>query len=154
MERIDGELKRELGRLGPAGGMTEIVAVWPRAVGEAIARQAWPARLARDGTLHVAVSSSLWAFELTQLERRLAARLAEELGEEEARKGRIFAPGRLPGRPPPVAPGRSLAAFPRAPEPVETGPALTGSMADPDLGAVVAGAAARSLARAAARRRF
>ena len=31
----------------------------------AIAANAWPARIARDGTLHVATSSSAWAFELT-----------------------------------------------------------------------------------------
>ena len=153
MERIDGELKRELGRLGPAGGMTEIVAVWPSAVGEAIARQAWPARLARDGTLHVAVSSSLWAFELTQLERELAARLAEELGEEAPKRLR-FAPGRLPEPAVPVNPELPLAPFVPTPEQVETAAALTGSMADPDLREVVARAAAASLARAAARRRF
>ena len=33
--------------------MTELVAAWPDAVGETVAANAWPARLARDGTLHV-----------------------------------------------------------------------------------------------------
>ena len=48
--------------------MTELVAAWPDAVGETVAANAWPARLARDGTLHVHAASSTWAFELQQLE--------------------------------------------------------------------------------------
>ena len=75
---------RELARFGPAEGMTEIVRAWPGAVGDQIARNAWPARLARDGTLHVATSSSAWAFELAQLEPKLLERLREALGETRA----------------------------------------------------------------------
>ena len=33
--------------------MADLVARWPEAVGRGIARNAWPARIARDGTLHV-----------------------------------------------------------------------------------------------------
>ena len=61
-ERIGDEVQRELSRFGPAEGMTEIVRAWPEAVGEQIALNAWPARLSRDGKLHVATSSSAWAF--------------------------------------------------------------------------------------------
>ena len=68
MERIGGEVKRELSRFGSAGAMTELVGAWPAAVGETVAANAWPARLARDGTLHVNAASSTWAFELQQLE--------------------------------------------------------------------------------------
>ena len=64
IERIGNEVERELGRFGPAAGMAELLRAWPDAVGEEIARNAWPARIARDGTLHVATSSSAWAFEL------------------------------------------------------------------------------------------
>ena len=60
-------------------------------MGEQIARNAWPARLARDGTLHVNTSSSAWAFELAQLEPTVR----EQLGELAPPKLR-FAPGPLP----------------------------------------------------------
>ena len=72
MERIGDEVKRELGRFGSAGRMAELVAAWPAAVGETVAANAWPARLARDGTLHVHAASSTWAFELQQLEAEIA----------------------------------------------------------------------------------
>ena len=52
--------------------MAELLERWPGAVGPQIARFAWPARIARDGTVHVATSDSVWAFELGQR--------AEEIG--------------------------------------------------------------------------
>ncbi len=75
-DRIGADVQRELARFGPAEGMSEIVRAWPGAVGDQIARNAWPARLARDRTLHVATSSSAWAFELAQLEPKLLERAA------------------------------------------------------------------------------
>ena len=63
MKQLGEEVKRELGRFGPAGGIADLVEVWPAAVGETIARHAWPARVARDGTLHVNTTDSVWAFE-------------------------------------------------------------------------------------------
>jgi hypothetical protein len=95
MERIGKDVVGELKRFGPAQGMAEVVTAWPTVVGDEIARNAWPARLARDGTLHVSVSSSPWAFELAQLEPEIAARLAHALGEEKPRRLR-FAPGSIP----------------------------------------------------------
>ncbi len=95
MERIGGDVKSELSRFGPSRGMAEVVAAWPEVVGDSIATNSWPARLARDGTLHVSVSSSPWAFELAQLEPEIAARLAHALGEDKPRRLR-FAPGPLP----------------------------------------------------------
>lgn len=92
---IGGEVSRQLGRFGPAAGMADLVAAWPDAVGPQIAGQAWPARMARDGTLHVSVSSSVWAFELTQLEPEIRARLTAALGEAAPMSIR-FAVGRLP----------------------------------------------------------
>src|SRR5215471_2530286 len=77
--------------------MDELVRAWPHAVGPAIADNAWPARVGRDGTLHVAARSSTWAFELTQLEAGIRERLAEALGDAAPRRLR-FAPGRLPER--------------------------------------------------------
>jgi hypothetical protein len=97
MEPIGPEVKRELGRFGNgrAGLMADLVAAWPAAVGETVAANAWPARIARDGTLHVNAGSSTWSFELQQLEAEIASRLREALGEGAPTRLR-FAPGPLP----------------------------------------------------------
>ena len=68
--------------------MAELVQRWPQVVGEAIARNAWPARIARDGTVHVNTADSVWSFELGQR----AAEIAGKLGVSKVR----FAPGPLP----------------------------------------------------------
>ena len=68
--------------------MAELVEAWPAAVGVQIARFAWPARIARDGTVHVHTADSVWAFELGHR----AAEIAERLGVTKLR----FAPGPLP----------------------------------------------------------
>jgi hypothetical protein len=94
---IGGEVRRELQRFGPAGNLGEIVTGWPAAVGPAIAANAWPGRIARDGTLHVATGSSAWAFELTQLSGDVLARLREHLGEA-CPPALRFAVGPLPER--------------------------------------------------------
>ena len=83
-------MRAELSRFGPQAGMAELLERWPAAVGAAIARQAWPARIARDGTLHVNTTDSVWAFELGQRAGEIAARL----GFRAVR----FAPGPLPER--------------------------------------------------------
>jgi hypothetical protein len=151
MERIRGEVERELGRFGPAAGMVGIVAAWQPAVGDTVARNAWPARLARDGTLHVATSSSAWAFELSQLAPTVLERLQEALGAD-APAGLRFAPGRLPE---PAAAGPAAASLspvdPTAEE-RELGEALAAGIADSDLRGLVARAAAASLSRSAADR--
>ena len=91
MDRLSDELRRELGRFGAQAGLAEIVERWPGVVGDAIARNAWPARIARDGTLHVATADSVWAFELGHK----AADIAERAGVAKVR----FAPGPLPTSP-------------------------------------------------------
>jgi len=98
MERIGRDVEKQLGRFDGAGGMPRIVAVWPAAVGAEVARNAWPARVGRDGTLHVHTSSSVWAFELGQLTPRILERLAADLGEASPKSLR-FAPGHLPEAP-------------------------------------------------------
>jgi hypothetical protein len=65
-----------------------------------VAANAWPARIAGDGTLHVNTSSSAWAFELGQLAPTILARLAETLGESAPTSLR-FAVGHLPEPPAP-----------------------------------------------------
>ena len=92
---IGPEVRRELDRFGPVGKMGELVSVWPEAVGAAIAANAWPARVARDGTLHVHTASSTWAFELAQLSDPVLSRLRERLGEDSPAALR-FAVGPIP----------------------------------------------------------
>lgn len=95
MERIGADVQRELARFGPQAGMASLVEAWPAVVGEAIARNAWPARIGRDGTIHVATSSAAWAFELAQLEHVLLGRLREAVSDLALPHMR-FAVGRLP----------------------------------------------------------
>ena len=138
----------ELGRFGPGGAMGDVVAAWPAAVGAGIAEQAWPARIARDGTLTVATSSSVWAFELTQLEETIRTRLVEALGEAAPKRLR-FAPGRLPEQG-----AETPEAAPRGTAPVvgeaarRRGEELARPIEDEELRGLVARAAAVSLARA------
>jgi hypothetical protein len=147
-EPIGDDVKRELKRFGPAGAIAEIVKAWPGAVGEAIARNAWPARVARDGTLHVATSSSAWAFELGLLEADIRRRLEAALGPDAPARLR-FAPGRLP-EPSSEDPSEGSAG-PREPTAAERREAerLTAAIEDENLRKVVAKSAAQSLARAA-----
>jgi Dna[CI] antecedent, DciA len=91
MERVGEAVRSELVRFGPAEGMAPVVEAWPAAVGADIARNAWPARLARNGTLHVHTSDSLWAFEL----RSRAEEIRERLGRLAPRR-LAFAPGPVP----------------------------------------------------------
>jgi hypothetical protein len=136
MDRIRDAVRSELGRFGPATGMAELVAAWPEAVGEGIARNAWPARVARDGTLHVNALDSVWAFELQQR----AAEIAERLGVPAVR----FVPGPVP------EPAHEPTA--EAERDRLQGEALAAPIEDPELREAVARAAAASLARAASGR--
>ena len=145
-ERIGDEVQRELKRFGPAEGMTEIVRAWPAVMGDQIARNAWPARISRDGKLHVATASSAWAFELAQLEPKLLERLAEALGEA-VPAGLRFAPGKLPelSADDDAGPPKGL----REPtaEEHELAAAMASGIEDESLRKIVAKAAAASLAR-------
>jgi predicted nucleic acid-binding Zn ribbon protein len=142
---IGDEVRRELSRFGPEAGIGELVAAWPEAVGPGVAANAWPARIARDGTLHVSTASSAWAFELTQLEQTVVSRLRERLGEEAPARLR-FAVGPLPeaGR---EAVEEVHASVPKVtPEHSEEGCRIASEIEAPELREVVARAAAASLA--------
>jgi predicted nucleic acid-binding Zn ribbon protein len=145
-ERIGQGVRRELERFGPAGRIADVVDVWPAAVGDSISRNAWPARIARDGTLHVSTSSSAWAFELGLLEADLRERLSERLGDSAPAQLR-FAPGPLPeqGGPDPEDARR------RAPnvtdQHLQAGEEVAAAIGDENLRKLVAKAAAASLAR-------
>ena len=89
MDRLGDELKGELARFGPQGGIGDTVAAWPAAVGAEIARHAWPARFTRDGTLLVNTRDAVWGFELTQQAAEISSRLPTKPKLK-------FAPGPLP----------------------------------------------------------
>lgn len=147
-EQLGPEVERELARLGQApagrGDMTAILAAWPGAVGEAISRNAWPARFARDGTLIVHASSSAWAFELEQLSESVRDRLG-------ASAPRLrFVVGPLPEPSHETVPEvERVAPAPGAVERSQAA-ALARGIEAPELREAVARAAAASLARARA----
>lgn len=153
MRRLGNEVSRELGRFGAAEGMTRVVETWPSAVGPTIARNAWPARIARDGTLHVSTSSSSWAFELAQLESDILRRVRTAVGAKAPRKIR-FAVGRLPELGPDADERAAQTVAEPRPEDVAKAAELTAEIDDEELRKVVAKAAARSLFRAENDRTF
>ena len=69
--------------------MGAVLEAWEEAVGPEIARNAWPARFQRDGTLIVHTRDAIWGFELGQR----AAEVSERLPAKPALK---FVPGPLP----------------------------------------------------------
>jgi hypothetical protein len=147
MERLGDEVGRELRRFGPAAGMSGILEAWPAAVGDAIARNAWPARIARDGTLHVATSSSAWAFELAQLGEEIGSRLARAVGDEAPKRLR-FAPGNLPERRDESVKEAARERPNPSPATLEQAREIAATIGDSELRELVARAAAASLAGA------
>lgn len=150
MDRLEGQVRRELSRFGPVDGdMVAIVRVWPRVVGATVARNAWPARLARDGALHVNAASSTWAFELGRLGETILTQLRAELGEATP-PALKFAPGPVPE--PDTAEGeRASRAAPEVAEEHRAEAArLASRIEDEELRELVARTAAASLARASA----
>ncbi len=151
LETIGEAVAEQLGRFGAAGTIGSVVAAWPEAVGAAIAANAWPARCARDGTLTVTASSSVWAFELTKLEEDIRGRLRERLGEEAPARIR-FAAGPLPERGPLESvtnPNRNVPNV--TDEHRRAAQEIAAPVENEELRAVVARAAAASLARARGR---
>jgi hypothetical protein len=143
MDRVGDAVRRELGRFGPAAGMSPVVDAWPAAVGPEIARNAWPARLARDGTLHVHTTDSIWAFELKSRAEEIRGRLGKHAPPRLA-----FAPGPIPEPPePPSEDARPSVPTP-GPEHFAKADSLVRVIRDEDLRKVVAKAAALSLAKA------
>jgi hypothetical protein len=149
LDPLADEVRAELARFGPQAAIGRIAEAWPAAVGQQIARNAWPARIARDGTLHVHTSSSTWAFELEQL----AQDIRERLGELAPPRLR-FAPGPLPE---PDTPSTERTKKPVAqPSAEDRGVAarLAARIDDEKLRNLVARAAAASLAKARSGRTF
>jgi hypothetical protein len=157
MERIDGEIARELTRAGSRDGMplAAVTSIWQEVVGEAISRRAWPLRVARDRTLHVATESATWAHELDLLSAEILERLRDRLGAD-APAGLRFAVGPIPEPATPAeGPHEPLAAPVEASPEIESearsaAPAIT----DPELRELVAKAARASLLKARSGRHF
>jgi Dna[CI] antecedent, DciA len=136
MDPLGPDIRSELARYGPQAGMAELVERWPGAVGDAIARNAWPARIARDGTVHINTADSVWAFELGQK----AAEIAGKLGVEKLR----FAAGPLPEADEEAA---VSAPVETTPEDEERARAIASSISDQNLRESVQKAVSLSLAR-------
>jgi hypothetical protein len=156
MERIGEAVERELARGGgssrpPASGLA---AAWPEIVGESVARNAWPLRIAGDGTLHVATSSSTWAFELDRLGPEILEKIAGLLGSDAPTSIR-FAVGPVPEQ---ASADHSTTA---SPAPQEIPPAIAAEadraaaeIDDPELSELARRAASASLSRPPSDRRF
>jgi hypothetical protein len=138
VEPVGDQIRAELSRVGADGGAGDVVTAWPAAVGEEIARNAWPARTQPDGTLVVHVRDAIWGFELTQRAREISDRLP---GRPRLR----FTPGPLPettAEPPTPTP------FEASPEQAREAADLTAGIVDPHLRESVAKAIKAALARA------
>jgi hypothetical protein len=147
MERIGEDVRGSLRSAGvpDAGVLAAVTRVWPDAVGPGIAAAAWPARIGRDETLHVATASSVWAFELTRLEDEILGRLRDALAGEAAPPRIRFAAGPVPE--PPRAPDAPEPLEPPAPAPEELREAerLAAPIEDERLRVLAARAVAASL---------
>jgi hypothetical protein len=140
VDPLGSEIRAELRRFGPQAGMAELVERWPAVVGDAIARNAWPARISRDGTVQVHTADSVWAFELGQR----AAEMAERLRGAGCDVPRLrFAPGPLP------TPDEEAVSTPVDPSPqdVERARAIASRISDEKLRESVQKAVTLSLAR-------
>jgi len=157
MERIGREVERELGRGGSRDAipLAALTAAWPEVVGDAVARHAWPLRIARDGTLHVATASSTWAHELGFLSDEILERLRAQLGPDAPTKvkcavGPIPEVDRADEEAPEPFPADDDMPFEVRSEAAAVASAIT----DPELREVVARAARASLLRARSGRNF
>ena len=157
MERIGREIDRELARSGSRDAipLAAITAAWPAAVGAAVARQAWPLRLGRDGTLHVAVASSTWAHELDLLQDAILDGLRARLADATPHTVR-FAVGPIPEPPTLIEGAATENELPIAvpPEIESEAAAAASEIDDPELRELVARAARASLVRARSDRDF
>jgi hypothetical protein len=138
VEPLGDQIRAELSRVGADSGAGDAATAWLAAVGEEIARNAWPARTQPDGTLIVHVRDAIWGFELTQRSAEISGRLP---GCPRLR----FTPGPLPEATPepPRQPPIEASA-----EQAREAAALAAGITDPDLRESVAKAIKAALARA------
>ena len=145
MDRLEREIKRVAKRAGlPAA--SELVRIWPQLVGETIAANAWPARLNRKGVLQVNTSSATWAFELKHLAPQILSKLEQALGGECPIELR-FIPGPVPAKGQEDEASRAPKGPATTAREREQGEKLAAVIDDEELRALVARAAAASLAQ-------
>jgi Dna[CI] antecedent, DciA len=137
VEPVGEQIRAELARVGADSGAGDAVTAWPAAVGDEIARNAWPAKRQPDGTLVVHVRDAIWGFELTQRAGEISSRLP---GRPKLR----FTPGPLPDATPEQAPTVPREA---SPEQVREAAALARGIKDPNLRESVAKVIKAALAR-------
>jgi Dna[CI] antecedent, DciA len=138
VEPVGEQIRAELSRVGADSGAGDAVTAWPFAVGEEIARHAWPARRQPDGTLVVHVRDAIWGFELTQRATEISERLP---GRPRLR----FTPGPLPDTAAEPSPApRVEASLEQAQEAAE----IAAEIVDPELRESVAKVIKMALARA------
>ena len=110
-------------------------------MGEEIARNSWPARFQRDGTLVVHAKDAVWAFELQQRAGEIRPRLP-------GRPALRFVPGPVPEPGPPVSEEEPGAEAPTATlEQAAQAASWAAVISDDGLRRAVARAARASLAR-------
>jgi hypothetical protein len=157
VDRIGDEVARELARGGSRDAipLAAVTAVWVEVVGDAVARRAWPLRMSRDRTLHVATESATWAHELDLLGGEILERLEARLGDESPAKMR-FAVGPVPepAEASPLIEDAPPALVDVPPETVSEANAAAAAIDDPELRELVARAARASLVRARSGRSF
>lgn len=138
MDSIGGEIRSELSRFGADSGAADSAATWPAAVGDEIARNAWPARTRPDGTLVVHVRDAIWGFELTQRAEEIRTRLR-------GRPKLKFEVGPLPDQ---AAEATSEPRLEATPEQARAASEMAAGIADRDLRESVAKVIKAALARA------
>lgn len=138
MEPVGDQIRAELSRVGADSGAGDTVTAWPAAVGEEIARNAWPARTQPDGTLVVHVRDAIWGFELTQRAGEISARLP-------GRPRLKFTPGPLPET---ALEQPSAPPFEASAEQAREAAELTAGIVDPNLRESVAKTIKAALVRA------
>ena len=142
-ERIGGTVRRQLARFGAPTRIGAILDAWPTAVGSLVARNAWPARVQRDGTLVVNTKDAVWAFELGHRSTEILGRLGQELSAIR------FVSGPIPEATLSAPEGDASSPVQATAAQLEEGAALAAGIADEELRERVGRAAAAILARAA-----
>jgi predicted nucleic acid-binding Zn ribbon protein len=157
MDRIGDQIGRELARSGSRDAipLSELTAAWPEVAGPAVARNAWPLRLARDGTLHVATASATWAHELDLLQETILEGFRARLGDTAPVRLR-FAAGPVPEPAGAEAPPGALSGRPvEVPEEIASeAAAAAAEIDDEELRELVSRAARASLLKARSGRSF
>lgn len=147
MERLGDEVRRSLAGAGvpDAGVLAAVTRAWPSAVGPGIAAAAWPARIGRDGTLHVHAATSVWAFELDRMQAEILTRLSEVVEGEELPPRLRFSVGPVPSPGAPSASSEAPAPPPLTAEARVEADRLASTVEDVELRELVRRAVAASL---------